>query len=391
MRQQRKKQPKNRLRKFIIDSLIILAMTFVIVLLTEVFLRLFFPQNLVGTSIIGKTFSNENEFLGIRYTPGVKWHFDHPEYSVEYEINKHGFRDRKDHLIPKPKGVNRVLLVGDSFTFGYGVDYDDSWPVIVEQRVEKTGINRIDFVKAGIEGMDTRTEFLLIKDLLLKYQCDVVVLGFLINDLYTNTLYGIEDEKENLTKNDAVGKIRKMKNVSGDSWLEAAKRVFIRNDRNHNFHLLTLTKRIAIANDDIYCKLYLASPDRKQWLSIPLSSGYVKKRNITKLIFEKIAEYCYSFKKKLIVLSIPQQFQVLYFEQSKKSANISVTVYDRYFSEVAKLNNFAWITTLDEFHNSKFNKDGLFYRLDGHLTPLGNQVVAEAFLQKIVPMFNGKQ
>jgi hypothetical protein len=167
------------------------------------------------------------------------------------------------------------------------------------------------------------------------------------------------------------------------------KRVFIRNDRSASFHLLTLAKRIVIANDDIYCKLYLASPDRQQWVSLPLSNEAKNKLNITKLLFEKIAEYCFSLKKKLIVLSIPQQFQVLYFEQSKKSPNIDVTVYDRDFSKIAKKNNFTWITTFDEFNNSKLNKDELFYRLDGHLTPHGNQVVAEIFLQKILPMLNG--
>jgi hypothetical protein len=387
---QKKNKQKIRLGKFIVDSLIILGVTFLIILVIEGFLRLFFPQNLVGTSIIGKTFLNSDAILGMRYTPRSKWRFVHPEYSVEYEINEHGFRDKKEHLVPKPEGAIRVLLIGDSFTFGQSVNYDQTWPVIVEKRLGQSGMNHIELVKAGIQGMDTRSEYILIKELLDKCQCDAVVVGFLINDLYTNTIYGIGYEDEKSTTNNDDGKITKTKSASEESWLGTAKRVFIRHDRNATLHLLTLAKRFAIANDYIYCKLYLLSLDKRQWFTTPLPPIPRKKLKITKLLFEKMADYCHSLGKKLIVFSIPQQFQVLYYEQSRKFHNIPVTLYDHYFSEIAKQNGFAWITTLNEFNNYNSNKDELFFRLDGHLTVAGSQIVAKVFWQEIIPMLNEK-
>jgi hypothetical protein len=48
------------------------------------------------------------------------------------------------------------------------------------------------------------------------------------------------------------------------------------------------------------------------------------------------------------------------------------------------------MTTLDDFVKAEPAPDALFYRLDGHLTPAGNKVVADVFLQRVVPLLNAK-
>jgi lysophospholipase L1-like esterase len=385
MKQSKDKNKSSRLRRFILDSLIVLGMSLVLVVLTEGFLRLFFPQNLVGKQIAGETFSNADEFLVMRYSPGSKWRFTHPEYTVEYEINEEGFRDRKDHPVPKPEGTIRVLLLGDSFTFGQGVNYDQSWPVIVEKYLEDSGNSEIDLVKAGVQGMDTRSEFILMKRLMNKYEFDVVVIVFLINDLYTNTLYGIEDSEKVLVSNALDGRGLQKKSEAAESWFKTAKQVFIRNDRDGSFHLLTLARRIAIANEYLYSKFYLQSA-RVKYLTFPLAPGPAEKLVITETLFKKIVGYCNSLGKKLIVLSIPQQFQVLYSNQSMDLPNIDIDFYDRYFSKIAEQSGFTWIAATDDFTRSRYKKKKLFYRLDGHLTPDGNQIVADVFLQEILPL-----
>ena len=48
-------------------------------------------------------------------------------------INALGYRDL-ERVQPKPAGVRRLVCLGDSFTWGVGVLFDDAWP----QRVERT-------------------------------------------------------------------------------------------------------------------------------------------------------------------------------------------------------------------------------------------------------------
>lgn len=379
-----KNKPKGRLRRIVFDTLIVIVITVCLIVIVEGVLRLFAPQVLHGKSIIGETFSNKDEILGYRYTPGSKWRFTHPEYSVEYTINMQGFRDRKEHVIPKPEGVVRVLLVGDSFTFGQGVDYEETWPVLVEKHLDESGKGHIELIKAGIQGMDTRSEFILIQRLLEKYECDAVVLGFLINDLYTNSLYGIDDwqtfagQASNLNLDSNA--------VSRQSWSKTVQKVFMHNDQRNSFHLLTLVKRVLTSNDAAYCRLYLMAPNRGDWLTTPLAPHLKKKLGITQRLFLRIVDYCKNFGAKFIVLSMPQQFQVLFYEQAKLSKDIDVGIYDRHFEELAESQSFVWVSTLSDFTDSDHKKEELFYRLDGHLTPKGNQIAAKSFIKNIVPL-----
>jgi len=372
------KEHKNlslKLKNIIIDLFIVIGISIAFIFVVEVFLRLMLPQNLRGESITGETFSEPDEIIGLRYRPGSRWRFMHPEYTAEYAINEHGFRDTKPHPVPKPTGTIRVLLVGDSFTFGQGVNYHESWPAILEKRLHEAGYDHIDLVKAGIQGMDTRSEFILMQQLLEQYHYDVIVVGFLINDLYTNTLYRVESNEERLEVQSA-----------SDSWLKFTKKIFINNNREKTFHSLNIAKRMAISFDSVYCKLYLATPNRGGFLTVPLQPEQQRKLEITKSLFEKIADFSHSAGKKLIVFSIPQQFQVLCYDASQSLPGVDLTYYENYFSALSKKNHFTWITSLNEFIDAKDNE--LFYRLDGHLTPYGNQIAADIFIKKIVPIID---
>ncbi len=61
--------------------------------------------------------------------PGPDYFDDHGR--VPIRINAHGLRDREFSLKPAP-GTHRILCLGDSFTFGYGVLPEDSYPKQLE-------------------------------------------------------------------------------------------------------------------------------------------------------------------------------------------------------------------------------------------------------------------
>lgn len=178
----------------------------------------------------------------MRYTPNARWHFKHPEYSVEYAINGQGFRDAEHHPVPKPDGELRVLLLGDSFTFGQAVNYEQTWPVIAEKLLSRSGKNHISLVKAGIQGMDTRSEFILMRRLIEDCECDAVVVGFLINDRYTNTLHGIKRHNEIIASVEGNGKIHDDGNQTAKNWSATSMHTFVRANFASDFHLLNLAK-----------------------------------------------------------------------------------------------------------------------------------------------------
>jgi lysophospholipase L1-like esterase len=67
--------------------------------------------------------------------------------------NSQGFRE--DHFIPleKPKGEFRILFLGDSCTFGYGLDYTDSFPNQAEMMLSKGLKGRhVECINSGVPG-----------------------------------------------------------------------------------------------------------------------------------------------------------------------------------------------------------------------------------------------
>lgn len=354
--------------RFARDTAIVLSISVVLLAGLESFCRVFAPQSLTGTSLRGRHFSEPDPLLGMRYVPGAVWRFRHPEYQVEYAINSEGFRDAKVRPVQKPPGLTRVLLLGDSFTFGRGVNYEQTWPVLAEKRLERRGLG-IDLVKAGIEGADTRSELILMRRLVKRYDVDAVVVGFLINDLYSNVSYTPASE--------AAAPSQKLKEVQ--------RSVFQLGGLPH-FHLLTLARRVAIASDAGYIALYLAAPNRGEYLRIPLSAIPQRQLEITDTLLTQMAAFCQSVDKPLVVFSMPQQFQVMYARKGRHDPGVDVGYYDRHFAELAEARGFEWVPALDELVKAeKASGHDMFYRLDGHFTPAGNAVAAEVFLDKVLP------
>jgi acyl-CoA thioesterase I len=88
----------------------------------------------------------------------------------------------------------RVVIFGDSITAGYGLDPDQAFPAIIQEKVDKLGWD-INIINAGLSG-ETSAGGLRRIDWILQRELDVFVLELGGND----GLRGIEPEvtKENL-------------------------------------------------------------------------------------------------------------------------------------------------------------------------------------------------
>ncbi len=108
-------------------------------------------------------------------------------------INSRGLRDR-EHAYRKPAGVRRVLVLGDSFAWGYGVGDRDIFPEVLERRFESSGRNW-QVINTGVSGWGTDQQYLFLKSEGFRYEPDVVVLAFyLMNDpheVVVSDIYGL--------------------------------------------------------------------------------------------------------------------------------------------------------------------------------------------------------
>jgi lysophospholipase L1-like esterase len=99
-------------------------------------------------------------------------------YAIEVQYNSLRFRDVEP--APRPAGVRRVVVVGDSFTEGQGVKEADAYPRVLEKLLNDGG-GRWEVRNCGRRGSDFPELNTVFEDA-LKYSPDVVVYAMVLND-----------------------------------------------------------------------------------------------------------------------------------------------------------------------------------------------------------------
>lgn len=350
---------RSRFRTLIRDTLIVGGVTLVLLMAIELGLRLFWPQITSYELPDGITLGTPDNVLIYTYNPGVRVIESGPEYRVEYRINEDGHRDETPHPVPKPEGTTRILLVGDSFTFGEGVSYEDSWPVLLERGLIETG-HQVDVVKAGIQGFDTRTEVLYLERIFDRYDPDLVVLVYLPNDLFS--IRPIADQ------------------ATRDSLANAQQREeTVRRGKVSSLHVVTLAERIALSNEQLYTKLYMLRP-WKQFFEVPITPVMEEKVSLVGGLLARARAFCDERDARFMVLSLPQQFQVFVAADDHGLEGIDPALSDHLLQPVADADGFPWFAILDPMAESyRASGEDLFLRHNGHLNPSGNRFVAEYF------------
>jgi lysophospholipase L1-like esterase len=106
-----------------------------------------------------------------------------------YRISADGLRDAL-YARPKPDGVFRVVVLGDSLSFGYGVEEAEAYPQVLEELLSEFVPDfRIEVVNLGVGGYNAYNEAELLKGVGQSYEPDLVLVQFCINDLNDPTLH----------------------------------------------------------------------------------------------------------------------------------------------------------------------------------------------------------
>lgn len=129
-----------------------------------------------------------------RIQAGLRWRhcYDRPVWDyfdadgcVTIATNKLGFRDLEFSVDKKP-GELRILAVGDSFTFGSGVQLEDSWPQVLEELLRRGREQPVEVINGGFAAgshyVPGYVEWLAEDG--LAFEPDIVIVGLCLNDLH---------------------------------------------------------------------------------------------------------------------------------------------------------------------------------------------------------------
>ena len=121
---------------------------------------------------------SSNSEIAHEHTPGTSGTF----MGVPVSINSMGLRDQ-EYPLEKPPGHVRVLMLGNSLTFGWGVKIEDTPSKLLETMLNRNGGDkRYEVINAGVGNYNTRMEVAYFLERGHLLGPDVVVLNYFIND-----------------------------------------------------------------------------------------------------------------------------------------------------------------------------------------------------------------
>ncbi len=93
-------------------------------------------------------------------------------------VNSQGTRGR-EFSVEKPMNTLRIISVGDSRTFGWGLSDYQTYSSLLEGHIRESlgGSKKVEVINAGVNGWSYGQILLYLKESALKYDPDVVVIG----------------------------------------------------------------------------------------------------------------------------------------------------------------------------------------------------------------------
>ena len=222
---------KQTLKKWLQNIGTMLLSTFVMLLICELVVRFFFAQELAPVKFM------YDKDIGLIHVPHLKGSEYFPGvYDFDFSNGENGFRTTTKN--PIPDFVNKkVMLIGDSFTYGKGVNDEETFAYRLQESLLK---DSFEIINAGVEGRGTDYSlraYQLYKD---EYQPNTVIYFAHYNDLADNIREGYFE-----VVNDSTLTPKTFENFTG------GKKEMLRKSKLYNWlishsHFFALIKKVLV-------------------------------------------------------------------------------------------------------------------------------------------------
>ncbi len=308
-----------------------------LILAAEIGARLLLPA--WAPAVERVLFLKYDPLLGWSHRPGQQARFVQPEFSVDVQINALGMRDRE--YSKERASKRRMLVVGDSFGWGLGVEHSERCSEILESEHPEWEI-----MNASVIGYGTDQELLYLRDAGLALEPDVVLLLLHPNDFENNA----NDEQYWYHKPRFV--------LEGDGL--ALKNVPVPRPTTGQ-----LLRRHVLG------RTYLGEASRRLWRNLhrdnhapaePVET--LRQARVTTALLERIAGMCEGAGARFVVASVLMS-----------ADNVTAVV------NTARLTGFSYLPLDSAFAAATA---GTTFERDTHWTPYGHRVAATAIRQFLV-------
>ncbi len=151
------------------------------VALAVVALLVVFATSLAADRMAGRLLPNKAApgALELIFPPGSHMEYATTEFTYSVDVNSLGYRDKEfASLTP---GVYRIAAIGDSFTYGQGVNLQDTWIKQLDSNLRQAGLN-VETINLGKPGTGTPFYAELAERAIPLLRPDLIIVGMLQAD-----------------------------------------------------------------------------------------------------------------------------------------------------------------------------------------------------------------
>jgi lysophospholipase L1-like esterase len=319
-----------------------------------------------------------------KLVPNSYSEFNQKDFSYVQRVNSHGMRG-VDVTTEKPAGTYRILMLGDSFTMGKGVEDDETFSVQLQKALNEGGRTcgrRIEVLNGGVDSYAPILSFIELKEL-QALKPDMVVENLDVSDLVQETAYRQQAVRGSNGEIVAVPQLGDPDSLVDKvrNWTE--KHLFLTRvalfyaTRTFNYREITVRDVVTHADAAVVAHTLEGDVDRTaQWEAIFES-------------LQQMHKYAESQGIRFLLTTYPWPHQLndtdwvpgrwaFMPKDAKPSNNSNQTIH--------AMSTSMGIPLLDVTADFRAYAGGarLFFDLDMHWTPAGHQVIAKALENYIV-------
>ncbi len=300
--------------------------------------------------------------------------FSKQEFETTVFTNRDGFRD-VERPEPKPEGVYRVLVVGDSFVWGaYGVDADHTFTALAEQSLNRNrdpGASKFEVINAGVIGWGTDNALAFLKSRWDRYQPDAVVIAFFVaNDFFDNMRSGEYSVKD--------GYLVETESLGSDHFLRR-----VRNWMVSHFRLVSLAERVVFQMDAFKPLLKQQEAIRfhgKDQMEVLYGMDQDEQapiRDRTEECLRQVAAVCSESGAQLSLMPIPSRIQVEPVSSGEDLglSKDQLSVPDKVLESMCGSLGIRFVSSLESYRDASAEAS-LYWELNPHFNAEGNRVAA---------------
>lgn len=167
------------MRKILIRGVLLILSCVVCLGITEFVLRKFYVRNfIIPPWQTSPRFVLDQELV-YTFVPQKTTSWKTKEFTEISSINKYGIRGSPDLKEQKPDDSYRILLSGDSFTFGHGLTDEQTIPSVLETIMNNSAPgHRTEVLNSGVQGYSPDQIYRLLLRDIPRFNPDVVVVDY---------------------------------------------------------------------------------------------------------------------------------------------------------------------------------------------------------------------